>query len=244
MGSSVRTEKAPTIRRRRPSGPLGISTLPRVDGPFRSALGSSVVEEFVAGHSSTDVLRELVQNEYDGNGTHLAVIFGPDGVHVSGNGETINEQGWRRMEVLLGTGRVIGSTAGQPIQPKVNGIGSKNFGLRSLFLFGNRIHVRSGGQMAVLDLQELGTQRLPDPASSGRIGVTTFVPYRTDPFQDLGLRDAALSYQPPRHNLLMVTPRAESSSSNCATPGEVSRSPGTMTAHSRFSRNSFDLICH
>jgi hypothetical protein len=58
------------------------------------------------------------------------------------------------------------------------------------------------------------------------------------------LRDAALSYQQPRHNLRMVTPRAESSSSNCATPGEVSRSPGTMTAHSRFSRNSFDLICH
>lgn len=58
------------------------------------------------------------------------------------------------------------------------------------------------------------------------------------------LRDAALSYQQPRHNLLMVTPRAESSSSNWATPGEVSRSPGTMIAHSRFSRNSFDLICH
>ncbi len=58
------------------------------------------------------------------------------------------------------------------------------------------------------------------------------------------LRDAALSYQQPLHNLRMVTPRAESSPSNCATPGEVPRSPGTMTAHSRFSRNSFDLICH
>jgi hypothetical protein len=30
----------------------------------------------------------------------------------------------------------------------------------------------------------------------------------------------------------------------CATPGETSRSPGTITAHSRFSRNSLDLICH
>lgn len=58
------------------------------------------------------------------------------------------------------------------------------------------------------------------------------------------LRDAALSYQQPLHNLRMGIPRAESSPSNCATPGEVSRSPGTMTAHSRFSRNSFDLICH
>jgi hypothetical protein len=59
-----------------------------------------------------------------------------------------------------------------------------------------------------------------------------------------GGTDAALSYQQPLHNLRMVTPRAESSSSNCTTPGEASRSPGTMTAHSRFSRNSFDVICH
>src|SRR5580700_1840247 len=58
------------------------------------------------------------------------------------------------------------------------------------------------------------------------------------------LKDAALSYQQPLRNLRMVTPRAESSPSNCATPGEASRSPGTITAHSRFSRNSFDLICH
>src|SRR5258705_10025734 len=57
------------------------------------------------------------------------------------------------------------------------------------------------------------------------------------------LRDAAQSYQQPLDSLRMVTPRAESSPSNCATPGEVSRSPGTMTAHSRFSRNSFDLSC-
>jgi hypothetical protein len=156
-----------------------------VAGPFRSALGSSVVEEFVAGHSSSDVLRELVQNEYDGKGTQLAVEFGSEGVHVSGTGETINEPGWRRLQVLLGTGRVIGSAGEEPIQPKMNGVGSKNFGLRSLFLFGNRIHVRSGGQMAVLDLPELGTQRLPDPASRNRKGVTIFVPYRTARFQTL-----------------------------------------------------------
>ena len=60
------------------------------------------------------------------------------------------------------------------------------------------------------------------------------------------LRDATLlsaRHQQPVGNLRMVTPRAESSPSNCATPGETVRSPGTITAHSRFSRNSFDLIC-
>src|SRR5450631_965463 len=47
-------------------------------------------------------------------------------------------------------------------------------------------------------------------------------------------------HQQPVGNLRMVTPRAESSPSNCVAPGEGSRSPGTITAHSRFSRNSFD----
>src|ERR1700681_2018804 len=61
------------------------------------------------------------------------------------------------------------------------------------------------------------------------------------------LRDAALlsaRHQQPVDSLRMATPRLESSSSNCATPGEITRSPGTSTAHSKFSRNSFDLICH
>jgi hypothetical protein len=61
------------------------------------------------------------------------------------------------------------------------------------------------------------------------------------------LRDAALvsaRHQQPVDSLRMATPRVESSSSNCATPGETTRSPGTITAHSRFSRNSLDLICH
>ena len=69
-------------------------------------------------------------------------------------------------------------------------------------------------------------------------------PFMVRVYMRCRLRDAARSYQQPLDNVRMVTPRAESSPSNCATPGEVSRSPGTMTAHSRFSRNSFDLICH
>lgn len=178
-------KKASHRKDERRTEPLTTSTLPPVDGKFRSALGSSIVEEFVAGHTPSDVLRELVQNEYDGKGTNLTVTLGTDGVHVSGNGEIIEEDGWRRLEVLLGTGRVVGSVVNQVIQPKVNGLGSKNFGLRSLFLFGNRIYVRSGGEMAVLDLPELGSQRVADPASIGRRGVTIFVPYRAKQFQSL-----------------------------------------------------------
>lgn len=156
---------------------------PPLTGEFQSAFGSSVVEEFVVGHTPNDVLRELVQNEFDAGGTSLLAVFDEHGMTVAGTGKVIDRHGWDRLSLLLGTGRVVG--AGQhavEVPAKANGIGSKNFGLRSLFRFGDRIYVRSGGQMVVLDLRKLGTQRAADPTSHGRNGVSIYVPYRTDSF--------------------------------------------------------------
>src|SRR5437016_5776537 len=42
----------------------------------RTRIGASIVEQFVAGHDSSEVLRELVQNEFDGGGDRLTVVFG------------------------------------------------------------------------------------------------------------------------------------------------------------------------
>lgn len=42
----------------------------------------------------------------------------------------------------------------------------------------------------------------------------------------------------------MVIPRADSSSSNFVTAGDISSSPRTTTAHSKFSRNSREMMCH
>jgi len=48
-----------------------------------------VVEQFVAGHDASDVLRdvlrELVQNEFDGDGDHLIVHFGEEALDIAGN---------------------------------------------------------------------------------------------------------------------------------------------------------------
>jgi hypothetical protein len=60
--------------------------------------------------------------------------------------------------------------------------------------------------------------------------------------KDKRVRDKEALYQHPFAHLRICTPRELSSSSNSATPGETLRSPGTITAHSRFSRNSFDRI--
>jgi hypothetical protein len=156
-----------------------------IENGFRTKIGASVVEEFVAGHTATDVFRELVQNEFDAGGEEMSIFFGMSDLSISGTGRPIDSKGWTRLDVVLGTGRVAGDENHAVIEAKQNGIGSKNFGLRSLFLFGNRIFVRSAGRMAVLDLPKLGTKLLSDPSSGGRRGAYINVPYRDAAFQKL-----------------------------------------------------------
>ncbi len=139
----------------------------------------------MAGHTPGDVLRELVQNEFDGGGGRLNVTFGTDALDVVGNGRNITSDGWKRLSVIVGTGRVVGDDEGDRVAPKTNGIGSKNFGLRSLFLFGNEIFVRSGGHVCVLDLRTLETGTVRDAAWRGGEGVRLRVPFRQEAFEML-----------------------------------------------------------
>ena len=140
--------------------------------------GDSVLLEFIRGHSSSAILRELVQNEYDAGGSVLEVAFGDESLEVVGNGTPIDRKGWRRLSVTLGTGTV--SDLHGELDEKANGIGSKNFGLRSLFLFGDRIYVRSDGKQTLLDLRH-GALKYPrvDSTTAGRRGIRINVPYRT-----------------------------------------------------------------
>ena len=137
----------------------------------------SVLDEFVEEHDASDVLRELVQNEFDARGTRLEIVFGADSLSVRGNGMPIDAAGWKRLSVMLGQGRVAGSDL--IIKPKTNGIGSKNFGLKSLFSFGPQIFIRSAGLQTVLDYQR-GTlpKPRPEPDSKRKRGVEIQVPYR------------------------------------------------------------------
>jgi hypothetical protein len=113
------------------------------------------------------------------------VRFGLSNITVTGNGRSPDRKGWERLDVIFGTGRVVGGGGNRIVEPKENGIGSKNFGLRSLFCFGNRLHVRSNGRMGVLDLPAMGTQQLKDPDSRGRRGISVHVDYRSEKFESL-----------------------------------------------------------
>ena len=137
-----------------------------------------MLDEFVLSHSFDDVLRELVQNEYDAGGTQMSVNFGTDALEVSGSGKPIDADGWKRLSVMLGIGNILSDS--QQVPRKTNGIGSKNQGLRSLFLFGDQIYVRSGGKQTVLDVRQGTLPRpLPDPSTARSRGVRIRVPYRT-----------------------------------------------------------------
>lgn len=158
---------------------------PDFEGQKKTRIGASVVEQFVSGHNASDVLRELVQNEFDGGGDRLDVDFGQDGLQVSGNGKGVTREGWKRLSVIVGTGRVVGDGQGERVEAKSNGIGSKNFGLRSLFLFGDEIYVRSGGDVAILALRTMETGKVKDPGYWGGSGVRIRVAFRTEPFEML-----------------------------------------------------------
>lgn len=161
---------------------------------LRYNYGNSVVAEFVAGHDHADVLRELVSNEYDAGGRLLQVAFGTDELRIRGNGSPIDADGWRRLSVMLGTGQVGRSE--HTIAQKVNGIGSKNFGLRSLFLYGDQIYIRSGGLQTVLDFS-LGTlsEPKPEPGSKSLRGIEIVIPFRKRKGYGLEPFDAAHEQQ-------------------------------------------------
>ena len=155
---------------------------PVLDGEFRTAFGSSIAERLVGGYTAGSVLTELIQNEYDAGGRSVRVEFAEDMLLVRGNGRPIDSKGWKRLSVVFGTGRVVGAMSRDTIEAKQNGIGSMNLGLRSLFLFGNRIYVSSAGKQAVLDLPLVGVASATDGTTRGLPGVTIRVPYRVNPF--------------------------------------------------------------
>lgn len=167
------------VQVRKTDGEQGSWTPPSIaDDEFRQLIGSSVLEQFVAGHDPMDVVRELVQNEFDAGGAAMSLEFSEDALIVSGTGKFIDAKGWARLGVILGTGTVVGAGGSGSIAPKEDGIGSKNLGLRSLFRFGDRIHVYSNGKMAVLDLPCMGTLQKPDSASRAQAGIKIVVPFR------------------------------------------------------------------
>ena len=128
--------------------PTGVSM---EDLPYQFHLAESVVPQFALSNTPTAILRELVQNEYDAEGYELGVTFESDQMVITGNGNPIDDAGWKRLQVIPGTGWV--PNLDTYIEPKKSSLGSKNFGLRALFAVGDQIKVYSDGKWSSLHWQ-------------------------------------------------------------------------------------------
>jgi hypothetical protein len=64
------------------------------------------------------------------------------------------------------------------------------------------------------------------------------------PVRVAALQEAGCAARHEQSELWIATPLVSNSRSNCATAGVISPSPGTTTAHSRFSRNSRVTMLH
>ena len=201
--STQEVNGVPSRPQRRTSSPVSSGWIPPdpQDHDTEYMVTEEVLEEFVAGHDVSDILRELVQNEFDAKGTKAEIVFDSESLHVRGTGRPIDPAGWRRLRVMLGRGRVLNSD--MVIEPKVNGIGSKNFGLRSLFQIGDTIYVRSGGRQTFLHLAKGAPKPFLDPSSRNRRGVNIIVPYRTAP---IGILE---SFNPDKEDQALSTLSAD-----------------------------------
>jgi hypothetical protein len=131
----------------------GEELLPEREGvPFRHdgwpCCGGAMSSRGEAGRLG----RRIVQNDFDAGATRTVIDFREGALACEGDGSPFDRKGWRRLESVLG--------AGGDVEAKKHGIGSKNHGLRSVFLLADRIGVQSGGLRA--DLTVRGDRKKPN----------------------------------------------------------------------------------
>lgn len=138
---------------------------------FQMKYGESVLSEFVKSHDYASLIDELIQNDYDAGSPESKIELFEDRLVSTGFGKPIDESGWQRLELVMGTGK--------DVPPKKSRLGIKNQGLRALFLLGDFIVVRSNGYFTVLSL-EYGSlkRRKEDDVTRGLAGTIVEVPYR------------------------------------------------------------------
>lgn len=138
---------------------------------FQMKYGESILSEFVKSHGYASLIDELTQNDYDAESPESSIEFSEDRLVSTGFGKPIDEEGWQRLKMVMGTGKGV--------PPKKSNLGVKNQGLRAMFLLGDYIVVRSAGYFTVLSL-EYGSlkKKKEDDYTRGRSGTIVEVPYR------------------------------------------------------------------
>lgn len=111
--------------------------------------------QFLNGLRGDDLLVELIVNELDARSTHTEIRFEPDRLVCIGSGDSIDAEGWQRLEFIKG--------AGHAVKAKVGLFGVKNHGLKACFTLGNDILLRSAGHQILQTLFADGADAPPFP---------------------------------------------------------------------------------
>ena len=135
--------------------------------------------QFLSGLEFDDLIIELIQNDLDANATNTSITFLPDRLVCKGNGESVSDDGWRRLAYVMG--------AGDQVESKRFRIGVKNHGLKACFGLGDEIILRSDGRRTVQTLYKDGPDSPPSPGTlpapepdeeAPNIGCVVEIPYR------------------------------------------------------------------
>ena len=113
--------------------------------------------QFLRGIRHDDLLIELIQNELDANSLHTKISFLPDCLVCTGDGESIDESGWKRLSSIRG--------AGDQVEAKRFKIGVKNHGLKACFRIGDQIVLKSNRQKTIQTLYKDGQSTHPSPGA-------------------------------------------------------------------------------
>ena len=140
--------------------------------------------QFLNGLHETDLLVELIQNELDANASHTTITFYSGRLLCTGDGDSVDENGWARLRFLMG--------AGVQVEAKQSSIGIKNHGMNACFRIGDQIVVRSDGHKTIQTLYKDGPSKKPSPGAwdvrepdedAPLRGCSIEIPYRTKPLR-------------------------------------------------------------
>ena len=138
--------------------------------------------QYLNGLSHADLIVELVQNELDARATHTRIAFEADRLISEGDGEPVDDEGWKRLSFVRG--------AGKDAPRKRHRIGVKNHGLKTCFTIGDEILIQSGGKRCKQTLYRDGPDASPAPgafehpiedAAAPVKGCRIEAPYRSKP---------------------------------------------------------------
>jgi len=138
--------------------------------------------QYLNGLMPEGLIIELVQNELDARATHTRIAFGADRLISEGDGEPVDDEGWKRLSFVRG--------AGKDAPRKRRRIGVKNHGLKTCFTIGDEILIQSCGKRSKQTLYRDGPNAAPAPgtfehpiedAAAAVTGCRIEVPYRIKP---------------------------------------------------------------